>query len=269
MYDNLPKTKKSLGQHWLTDQSCLTAIADAAQVNSQDVVLEIGPGAGTLTRVLCERARQVTAVEFDEQLAADLQRDAEPWKQNLTVVQQDILRFDLTTMPAGYKVVANIPYYLTSNLIRILSESSNSPQIAVLLVQKEVAERVAAVPGNMSVLSVTAQYYWHVALGREVLARLFTPPPQVDSQVLVLARREQPLFENIDTRAFFRLVKIGYSQRRKTILNTLSSGYHLGKGEVRELCERADVAADARAQTLDLPAWYRLYCAIQATSVRP
>jgi 16S rRNA (adenine1518-N6/adenine1519-N6)-dimethyltransferase len=252
-----PKPKKSLGQHWLEDEASLLAMCEAAQLSEEDTILEIGPGLGTLTRFLAEGARHVTAVEFDEKLAKEL--PARVKADNLEVVSEDILRFDFTRLPAGYKVAANIPYYLTSNLIRVLSETPNPPARAVLLLQKEVAQRVAAQPGSMSLLSVTAQYYWRVTLDREVPARLFTPPPKVDSQILVMERLAEPLFPNIDTKAFFRLVKAGFSQRRKTLLNALSAGLHMGKDEVSVMCGRAGVDPGRRAQTLNLEEWHSLY----------
>lgn len=251
-----PTPNKSLGQHWLTDSSCLMAMCDAAQVGAEDVVLEIGPGLGTLTSLLVQRVRQVTAVEFDEALAQDLPKRVPA--SNLSVVRSDILRFDLTSLPLGYKVVANIPYYLTSNLIRVLSESSNPPSVAVLLVQKEVAERVAAKPGDMSVLSVTAQYYWEVSLGRIVKAELFTPPPKVDSQILILQRRTQPLFSEVDTKAYFRIVKAGFAQRRKTLLNSLSGGLQLSRTETETILQKAGISPTERAQALTLERWHAL-----------
>ena len=255
----LPRAKKSLGQHWLTDSEALKAIVEAADVRADDTILEIGPGMGTLTKFLTEQAKQVVAVEFDRELARLL--PAEVPAANLKVVQQDILKFNLTTMPAGYKVVANIPYYLTSNLVRTLSESANPPATAVLLVQKEVAERVAAKPGAMSLLSVSAQYYWEVDLGREVPAALFTPAPKVDSRILVLKRRAEPLFKDVDEKKFFRLVKAGYATRRKTLLNSLGAGLRQGKAATEALLATANIDPGLRAQALDLEDWHRLYLA--------
>ena len=262
-----PAPKKSLGQHWLHDEQTLRAICDAAEVAAGDAVLEVGPGLGTLTRQLLHRGAQVTAVEFDPTLAAQLPRNLEDGPldatalANLAIVQQDILRFDLTTLPTGYKVVANIPYYLTSNLIRVLCESTNPFSVAAILIQKEVAERVAARPGDMSILSVSAQYYCEVSLGPVVPAALFTPPPKVDSQVLVLHRRVQPLFNNVDTRAFFRVVKAGFSQKRKTLVNALSGGLAISKEDARQLLTAAGIPESARAQALSLQQWHALYLA--------
>src|SRR4051812_14566615 len=157
---------KSLGQHWLKDEATLEAICEAADVSRSDTVLEVGPGLGDLTRQLAKRAGEVIAVEVDKYLAVNLSGRVKA--DNLEVIQADILKFDLTSLPASYKVAANIPYYLTSNLIRVLSESANPPVTMALLVQKEVAERLAAAPGQMSLLSVSTQLYYMPKLGLTV-----------------------------------------------------------------------------------------------------
>lgn len=251
-----PPTKKSLGQHWLSDEASLAAMCEAAEVMPEDTVLEIGPGPGTLTELLVARAKQVVAVEFDEALAREL--PARVPAANLQVVQHDILTFDLTQLPPQYKVVANIPYYLTSNLLRTLSESANPPAVTALLVQKEVAERVAAKPGAMSLLSVSAQFYWEVALGPIVPAALFTPPPKVDSQILSMRYRREPLFPDIEAQQFFRVAKAGFSQRRKTLLNSLSAGLRLSREQTAALLAHAGIEPTTRAQNLSLQEWHRL-----------
>lgn len=259
--------KKSLGQHWLYDELSLETMCDTVEVGPADTVLEIGPGLGTLTSYLLERAAQVIAVEFDEKLAANLRQNLHlkdgPLGDKLMVVNQDILSFDLTSLPVGYKVVANIPYYLTSNLVRVLSESSNPASAVALLIQKEVAERAAAKPGSMSLLSVSAQFYWQVSLGPLVPAELFTPPPKVDSQILVLKRREAPLFPDVDTKQFFRVVKAGFSQKRKTLVNSLSGGLGIPKDEARVMLKKANIPENTRAQALGLDEWHKLYQASQ------
>lgn len=257
---NSPAPKKSLGQHWLHDEASLQAMCIGADVQPTDTVLEIGPGLGTLTSLLVKRAAHVVAVEFDAKLAEQL--PSRVTASNLDIVTQDILSFDLTSLPVDFKVVANIPYYLTSNLIRVISETPNQPVSAVLLVQKEVAERVAAAPGDMSLLSVTAQFYWQVSLGELVPAELFTPPPKVDSQILILQRRPTPLFDDIEPKAFFRTVKAGFAQRRKTLLNSLSSGLHIDKAIITTVCESVDIDPRRRAQTLSLEEWHNLYLSL-------
>ena len=258
--------KKSLGQHWLYDDVTLESICDSAGVEAGDAVLEVGPGLGTLTRKLLQRGAVVTAVEFDSHLAQTLPtqcwEDSPPKTENpgkLTVVEADILQFNLQQLPWGYKVVANIPYYLTSNLIRVLCESPNHFTTAALLIQKEVAERVVAEPGKMSLLSVSTQFYCEVSLGAFVPAKLFTPPPKVDSQVLVLRRREQPLFPGIDEKQFFHVVRAGFSQKRKTLVNAMSGGLHISKNAATTLVKLAELDPKIRAQALSLSDWARLY----------
>ncbi len=250
---------KSLGQHWLTDIQALEAIAELAEIRPTDTVLEIGPGLGNLTRYLARLATDVIAVEFDENLAAKL--PARVTAANLRVIQGDILKFDLSSLPAAYKVVANIPYYLTSNLLRVLSEADNPPRMMVLLVQKEVAERICAKPGRMSVLSVSVQLFYDCRPALEVPADKFDPPPKVDSQVVVLRRHEKPLFSGIDTDIFFRLVKAGFSERRKKLRSSLAGGLGLAKEQADSLLDKAAIDPAARAQNLSLAQWHSLYLA--------
>lgn len=248
--------KKSLGQHWLYDQASLQAMCEAGEVSGEDVVVEIGPGLGTLTTLLVDRVKHVIALEYDQALAEELPKRVP--SNTLQVKNADCLTFDYTTLPEGYKVVANIPYYLTSNLLRILSESSNPPLMIALLVQKEVAERVAATPGAMSLLSVSTQLYYEAELGIVVPAQLFTPPPKVDSQIIKLSRRSKPLFPDLDTKQFFRVVKAGFSQRRKKLRSSLSAGLHLSKVEATELLQKAGVNPDSRPQELSLQQWHAI-----------
>lgn len=250
------KNKKSLGQHWLKDRFILEEIADCARLTPEVEVLEIGPGLGTLTSVLLGRAAGVTAVELDSELAAKLPKQF-PGK-NLTVRHEDILRFDLREMPPRYVVVANVPYYITSKIVQYLSEAANPPLRIVLLVQKEVAERLAARPGKMSIAAVAAQVYHEVSLGPVVPAQFFTPPPKVDSQVVVLERRAKPLVDEEEQAVFFRAVKAGFSSRRKKLRSSLSGGLVLEKGEVESLLAQAHVSPDARAEDLSIEDWKSL-----------
>ena len=255
-------TKKSLGQHWLHDVSVLEAIVEAAHVSAGDNVLEIGPGLGTLTEVLAKKQAVVTALEFDQDLLAGLQKKFKA-QDKVSIVEGDIRTFNFSTMPEQYKVVANIPYYLTSHLIRSISETLNPPEVAVLLIQKEVAQRICAQPGQMGILSVTAQFYFDCALDIEVPASFFTPPPKVDSQVVVLTRRQQKLFP-VDENNFFAVVKAGFSEKRKTLRNTLSSGLRLDKESVEVLLEKANVVSNRRAQELSLNEWYAVFKAYES-----
>lgn len=249
-------TKKSLGQHWLKDRLILEAVADCVAISPADTVLEIGPGLGTLTSVLLDRADAVIAVEFDPDLARKLPGQF-PGKQ-LAVHNADILEFDLRTLPPDYIVVANVPYYITSKIVQVLTNSSNQPKQIALLVQKEVAERLAAGPGEMSILAVAAQIGFDVTLGPIVGAEWFTPPPKVDSQVVVLTRRERPLVPEAEQKVFFRVVKAGFSERRKKLRSALSGGLALDKTEVDRLLSAAQLSPEARAQELTIAQWRRL-----------
>lgn len=254
---NLPSTKKELGQHWLTDEATLEEIANSIDIDGKTTVLEIGPGAGTLTNVLLKKAKRVVAVEFDAKLAKNLTKQLNN-PSNLQVVESDILKFDLTTLPKNYIIVANIPYYLTSKLIRILSESSNPPMQTALLVQKEVAERVCAAPGKTSMLSISTQIYNDVFLGVEVPARLFTPPPKVDSQTLILTKRVKPLVQDVMLKDFFVIVRAGFNERRKKLRSSLSSSLRLPKPETDELLKASGVNPSARAQELNVQDWVNI-----------
>ena len=248
--------KKSLGQHWLKDPEILADIAEAAELTSDDVVLEIGPGLGTLTSRLLARANSVTAVEFDADLARKLPGQF-PGKK-LTVVNQDILQFDLNQLPKNYKVVANVPYYITSKIVEKLMTAENKPSIAVLLVQKEVAERIAADPGDMSILAVSVQVFAEAELDIEVPRQFFTPPPKVDSQVVVLRTRNSPLITSEDQRDFFRIVKAGFSAKRKKLRSSLSGGLGIDKSVAEELLKNAGISPDARAEDLAIEDWKSL-----------
>jgi len=247
---------KSLGQHWLHDRDVLAHIADCADLNENDTVLEIGPGLGTLTSELLRRCNKVIAVEFDAELARKL--PAQFPGKNLEVIHGDILSFDLSRLPANYKVVANVPYYITSKIVQLLMTAANKPSTAVLLVQKEVAERLAAHPGDMSILAVSAQIYAEVTLGDLVPAKLFTPPPKVDSQVVILKTRREPLLSEAIEKDFFRTVKAGFSAKRKKIRSSLAGGLGISKDQAVEYLTRAAIDPDTRAESLSLDDWLRL-----------
>lgn len=250
------QNKKSLGQHWLKDPEVLGEIAEAAEISSGDTVLEIGPGLGTLTSRLLARASRVVAVEFDAELARKLPGQF-PGK-NLTVVNEDILRFDLSVLPQGYKVVANVPYYITSKIVEKLMTADNKPSLAVLLVQKEVAERIAAEPGEISVLAVSTQIFAETELDIEVPRQFFTPPPKVDSQVVVLRTRPEPLVPVDQQKQFFRIVKAGFSAKRKKLRSSLSGGLGIGKSETEELLKKAGISPDSRAEDLSIEQWKKI-----------
>ena len=261
------KNNKSLGQHWLRDRVVLDRIAEEAEIKNGDFVLEIGPGLGTLTSSLLKFAGkdgELLSIEFDENLAKKL--PAQFPGKNLTVKNTDFLDFDLSKLPKNYKVAANVPYYITSKIIEKLLTSDNKPSIAALLVQKEVAERICAKSGDLSVLSIASQIYADCELGQFVPRELFTPPPKVDSQVVILKIIEKNKLEyfneqnntKISEKQFFRIVKAGFTARRKKILKALSANLALSKEQTIEILAQAKVSSDARAQELTIENWLEI-----------
>lgn len=242
--------KKSLGQHWLHDENSLMSMCDGAQIQANDFVIEIGPGLGTLTKKLVELNAKVLAVEFDDTLATKLEKS---FGNKIQVVNQDILKFNFEQQPPGYKICANIPYYLTSNLIRILTELYNKPEIVALLIQKEVAERICSKPGQMSLLSVWAQSVYDCELSDVVPASLFTPPPKVDSQIVILKKKSKSIFKN--DKKINRVIKAGFSNKRKTLLNNLTNGLNIPKNDANKILNTLSININARAQELSCDDW--------------
>lgn len=249
-------TKKELGQHWLYDETILQSIVSEAHISEYDTVLEIGPGKGSLTQKLADTGGKVIALEFDQDLIAGLKKQFSNY-DNVSIIEGDIRTFDFEQLPAGYKIVANIPYYLTSHLIRNISEAASKPAVAALLVQKEVAERICAKPGQMSILSCVAQYWFDCELSVEVPAEYFSPPPKVDSQVVVMKRREKPVISTPFT-VFTDVVLTAFSQKRKKISNSLQKTSSLSKEQVTTILTNANIDGNLRAQQLDFDQWQRL-----------
>lgn len=246
--------KKSLGQHWLSDKPTLSTIADLAELTKDDTVVEIGPGTGTLTAELLERAGKVIAIELDDSLVNKL---AEQFSSdNFEIINADFLDFDLSKLPAKYKVVANVPYYITSKIVRKLMTGANKPSLTILLVQKEVAERLAAEPGDMSILALSAQVYAQVSLGPIVKPEFFTPPPKVDSQLVIL--KTLPQAKISDEKAFFRVVKAGFSAPRKKLRSSLSGGLAISKQDAEDFLTRSGINPSLRAEQLSTEDWSRL-----------
>jgi 16S rRNA (adenine1518-N6/adenine1519-N6)-dimethyltransferase len=247
--------KKSLGQNWLVDDAALARIAAAAELTLQDTVLEIGPGLGTLTRHLAERAGRVVAVELDGQLIAPLQRAVAGYS-NVTIVHGDILQFAPSDLVSGpYKVAANLPYYITSAVIRHLLEAHLPPSRIVLTVQLEVAQRITAAPGKLSLLAVSVQFYGRPTLVARLKAGAFYPPPKVDSAVVCIEPYSRPAVQVEDRDRFFAVVKAGFSQKRKQLHNALAAGLNRPQAEVAEGLARAQVDGRRRAETLTLEEW--------------
>jgi 16S rRNA (adenine1518-N6/adenine1519-N6)-dimethyltransferase len=250
---------KGLGQNFLQDPLALEEIVSTAEIQRADTVLEIGPGLGSLTRYLAVSAKEVVAVELDENLIPPLQAVLSPYP-NVRMIHGDILKLSLKDLIAesNYLVVANIPYYITSAVIRHLLESESKPRRIVLTIQKEVARRICAKPGDMSLLALSVQVYGSPRIAAHIPAEAFFPAPKVDSAVLVVDIYPSPLIKEELLDPFFKLVKAGFSQKRKTLRNSLSSGLHISPGDAAELLTRVNIDPQRRAETLSIQEWERL-----------
>jgi 16S rRNA (adenine1518-N6/adenine1519-N6)-dimethyltransferase len=253
------KPDKRLGQNFLADPSALQRIVETAEIRSQDAILEIGPGLGSLTRYLASVAKKVVAVELDEDLISPLRDILAPYS-NVTIIQGDILEMDSGQLmdQSSYLVVANIPYYITSAVIRHLLEAEVLPRRMVLTVQREVAQRICAEPGDLSLLALSVQVYGDPRIAARIPAGAFYPPPKVDSAVVNIDLYSQPRIpaEHLDT--FFSLAKAAFSQKRKTLRNAISGSTHLSPAEAEALLRAAEINPGRRAQTVSIEEWCKL-----------
>lgn len=250
---------KKLGQNFLQDSSALQKIADAAEIQADDCVLEIGPGLGSLTRYLADSARSVAAVELDPDLIPPLKAVLTP-HPNTRIIHGDILELsisDLVDQP-GYIAAANIPYNITSAIIRHLLESDPKPRRIVLTIQKEVAERICAKPGDLSLLALSVQVYGSPRIVAKIPAGAFHPVPGVDSAILRVDIYDEPLIPREKLPRFFKLIKAGFGQKRKTLRNSLSAGLHIKTSEAQTMLNLAEIDPMRRAETLSIEEWKRL-----------
>jgi len=253
------RAHKGLGQNFLQDPLALEKIVSAAHIQPVDTVLEIGPGLGSLTRYLAISAKEVVAVELDENLLPPLKAVLSPY-QNIRLIHGDILKLspkDLN-LENDYIVVANIPYYITSAVIRHLLESELKPRRIVLTVQKEVAQRICAEPGDMSLLALSVQIYGKPRIAANIPANAFFPAPKVDSSVLMVEIYSSPRIREELLNTFFKLIKAGFSQKRKTLRNSLSSGLHISPTDAADLLTHVNIDPQRRAETLSIEEWERL-----------
>ena len=250
---------KRLGQHFLIDQSALEGVIEAADVQKSDVVLEIGAGLGSLTRLLAIHARTVLAVELDSKLISPLE-DVISSFPNVEIIQGDILLLNLNQLMnvSGFLVIANIPYYITSTLIRNLLETSRPPRRLVLTLQREVAERICASPGKMSVLALSVQVYGKPDIMAFIPSAAFYPQPNVDSAILRIDRYPEPQIPIGLLPTFFRLVKAGFSQKRKTLRNSLAGGMRWKPAQSEAILYQSGINSMRRAETLSLEEWGEL-----------
>ncbi|MCL4393492.1 MAG: 16S rRNA (adenine(1518)-N(6)/adenine(1519)-N(6))-dimethyltransferase RsmA [Chloroflexi bacterium] len=268
--------QKKWGQNFLTDPRILESIADAAELTPDDTVLEIGPGLGHLTRVLARRAGRVVAVELDRGLALQLSSDLST-VPNVRIIQADILQQEpIAFIGAGdqpaspstrFKIVANLPYYITSAVLRHVLVSPHKPRLAVVMVQRQVAQRLAAHPPEMSLLAVSVQFYADVSVRRTVPAGAFYPRPKVDSAVVRLDVLDHSRLPEAETDAFFTLLRAGFGERRKQLRNALAHGLSLGPERIAVTLARARIDPSRRAETLSLEEWGALHRELQSATI--
>lgn len=274
------KAKKSLGQNFLKDESILNRIVDGANLTDEDTVIEIGPGMGVLTEKLAKVYKKVIAIELDDRLI-DLLRNKLRNFENVEVIHDDILKINLPKLlttnnlqQTTYKVVANIPYYITAPIIKLFLETKYPPSEMILMVQKEVAERIVAKPGNMSILAVAVQYYAKPEYLFTVPREAFDPVPKVESAVIKITnnlpastRKDDCLstrggqlttYNKENAKHFFRVVRAGFSAKRKTLANNLSSSLQLDKKTVEEKLESFGFSKNTRAQELGVEDWEKM-----------
>jgi 16S rRNA (adenine1518-N6/adenine1519-N6)-dimethyltransferase len=247
------RPSKGLGQNFLIDKASLDRIIQAANLNPEDFVLEVGPGLGTLTQKLAEKSGRVVSIEKDKTMIEILKETLSEYK-NVEVINADILRYQPQT--TNYKVIANIPYYLTSPLIRKFLESKNQPKEMVLMIQKEVAKRICAEPGDMSLLAVSVQFYASAKIVSMVSKTCFWPAPKVDSAIIKIVPHGNDI--SIDTDLFFKIVKAGFSQPRKQIAGNLSKSLKLNKERIIEWLSKNQLNPKQRAETLSVDDWKNL-----------
>jgi len=256
------KAKKSLGQHFLRDRSVIARILDFGEVSKGDRIFEIGPGEGVLTEPMLGRGAEVTAVELDSDLVRRLGERCRD-SRKLSLLEGNILEMDMSAFleqsgygERGYKVVANIPYYITAPIIRMLLSLRARPERIVLMVQEEVADRLVAPPGKMGLLSLLAQYYASARKELHVSKEAFEPPPKVDSAIVTLVPYRRYAEEN--DRLIFRIARAGFAARRKTLANNLSSSFRLPRKDVESVLADMGLDTRIRAQELSVEEWITL-----------
>lgn len=257
------KPSKGLGQNFLINQKVLEKIIESSNIESSDIILEVGPGLGILTRALAEKCKRVVAIEKDQTMVEILAETTKEFK-NVKVFNEDILELDPSNkkynLGAQYKIVANIPYYLTSPLIRKFLESNHQPKEMVLMLQKEVAQRICSKVPNMSLLAVSVQFYADAKIVSPVPRSCFWPAPKVDSAIIKIVPNKK---YNLSPELFFRVVKAGFSHPRKQLVNNLTTlkdlnGVKLTKDKISDLLLKNNLKPNQRSETLTISDWVNL-----------
>jgi 16S rRNA (adenine1518-N6/adenine1519-N6)-dimethyltransferase len=249
------RARKGLGQHFLIDAEVLSLIVATAEIKPDDLVVEVGPGLGIMTRELAKKAGGVMAVELDDKLAALLKKTLSSFN-NVTIINDDVLKVSPQTLVKGhgYKVVANLPYYITSPVLRHFLETEAKPKTMVVMVQREVAEAIAAGPGDMSLLSVSVQFYGEPEIISIVPPEAFYPAPEVSSAIVKIDVYPKPRID-VDAKGFFDMVRAGFAAPRKQIANSLAKGLGKDKTEVLPMLKKANIDPQRRAETLTIEEW--------------
>ena len=252
------KLSKSLGQNFLTDKNIIDKIIESSEVTSKDTVIEIGPGIGVITAEAAKLARDVIAIEIDKNLIPILNETLGEY-DNVHVINQDVLKTDVNEIIKEYKcenvkIISNLPYYITTPILMYLLENQVNAESITVMMQKEVGDRIKAKEGTKAygAISVAIQYYCYVETVVSVPKTIFVPPPKVDSVVLKLTRRKEPPVQLIDSKMFFKTVGAGFGQRRKTLLNSLSSMDSVSKDTVKSCLNDLNIDEKRRAETLSI-----------------
>ncbi len=260
LYMHHMRPNKSFGQNFLIDRATLQRIIEAAEINAGEQVLELGAGTGVLTRELARHARRVVAVELERNMLSLLAETTRNFA-NVELIERNLLYVDPAAIfgAEAYKLVANLPYYITAPTFRHFLESANPPRLLVVMVQYEVAQRIVAAPGDLSLLGVSIQFYGKPDIVAHVPARAFYPAPKVDSAILRVDLKDEVPLAHKERDSFFRLVQAGFSERRKQIHNSLARGLHRKDAEVQTWLKAASIDPGRRAETLSIEEWLQLW----------
>ena len=264
LYAHNMRPNKSFGQNFLIDRSVLMRIVEAAEITESDSILEVGAGTGVLTRELAQRAQRVVAVELERDMLALLEKTTQRYS-NVERMARNLLFLNPVDIfgDAPYKLVANLPYYITAPTFRHFLESENPPQCIVVMVQHEVAQRIVAAPGDLSLLAVSIQFYGNPRIIAQVPATAFYPAPKVDSAILRIDVKPQTPLTREERDSFFRVVQAGFSEKRKQVHNSLSRGLHRKDEEIRAWLAAANIDPARRAETLSIEEWLRVWEAVE------
>lgn len=260
LYAHNMRPNKAFGQNFLIDRSILMKIVAAAEIDADDEILEVGAGTGVLTRELAQQARRVVAVELERDMLALLAKTTS-YFPNVELIARNLLFLNPVEIfgQAPYKLVANLPYYITAPTFRHFLESANPPRVLVVMVQQEVAQRIIAQPGDLSLLAISVQFYGQPRIVARVLASSFYPAPKVDSAILRVDVHADAPLTAVERESFFRLVQAGFSERRKQLHNSLTHGLHYKNEIIRAWLAEAGIEASRRAETLSIAEWLQLW----------